>query len=128
MKSVTEEIKKSAPATLVIIASFVVYQLTDFYCGNKCGLVQAGDKQNILISGLLWFVPTLLVLVFTGKKIAFGWLRHIGWWFSVAFPVMVIQFSGGGVLSLGDFVLKLMMVILFIITAVYAFVTRKKFT
>jgi hypothetical protein len=126
MKSILGDLKKSTIPMVVITISFLIYFFTDVYCGDACGLVQDGDKQSIFISGLLWFMPTLLVLIFFGSKVTADWLRHIGWWFSILFPAIVIKFIGGGVLSMDDIAVKVMMILLFIITLVYTPITERR--
>lgn len=126
MKQIFNEFRRSTFSVAVTGISFLVYFLTDIYCGNKCGVVQDGDRFDIFVTGILWFLPTFLLLLFVDRRVSFGWLRHIGWWFSILFPVMAMQFTGGGIFSMEEFVAILMMVILFVITLVYALVMRKR--
>lgn len=126
MKQIFNELRRSIFSVVAMGVSFFVYFFTDIYCGNKCGVVQDGDRFDIFATGVLWFLPTFLLLIFFGRTVSFNWLRNIGWWFSILFPVIAMQFTGGGIFSMEKFAAILMMAILFVITLVYALVMRKR--
>lgn len=111
----------------IIGVTLVAYFFTDIFCGGNCYPFVHGT-QNMVYTWALGLIPTLAIFVFFGKRIFESWVRHIAWWFTI-----IIAFAGRnlteGVLSPSEeYIVNAAMVLLFIITLIYAVVMKRKYT
>lgn len=122
---IKNEMRKIGWPLLVIGGVFFTYLLTEFFCGGNCHPFIHG-KLPPLYNGLLGFIPTVLLLLIF-RKIVIMWFRHIAWWFSIFFAVVISNGTGGGFISPSrEYTAFLLMALLFMITFVYALIMNKK--
>jgi hypothetical protein len=114
------------PVSMIAI-SFLLYIFTDFFCFRYGCYVMLGDNRyEPLVSGILWFIPTLVVLGFSGREVIVSWLRHIAWWYVFFTPWAITHLSDNFFFP-DTWISGACMVILFVITLIYAPLMNRRF-
>ena len=121
------EKKKVTVSGLIIVATFLLYAFTDFFCGGNCYPFVHGHFSPVY-KGILGLSPSLILLVFFSRNIYISWIKHIAWWFAIVTAYAVANTSQGGFLPFysRDDVVLFWMAILFIITFIYALIMNKR--
>jgi hypothetical protein len=122
-----EVIKKNNQLALIIalVALLVVYLLFKVKCFGSC------DTTVIkpLFVGILSLLPTLILLLFFSDRVFVSWLKRIAWWIVLVTAILVRSNNHESDFSMfgsDNFVIGVMMTLLFIITLVYVLIMNRR--
>jgi Na+/H+ antiporter NhaC len=112
-----------------LILGLMVFVYNDFLCKKSSCYdleVNVFEPTFFVLVGLL---PVLIFLLFFSNRVFVGWLKHIAWWFLIAVGLLVSSNNHENDFSMfgsDNFVIGVMMTILFIITLVYALIMNRR--